>query len=694
MTERIECLLEQLKSKEYRKKRHAAIFRKERPGGSPKERAEYFRDFVSLESPVLFEGDRLGFNRSTNVPVLDLGGNVTADYGRVLTMGFDAIAAEIKASMEGTDDAQKLAFGQSMLDSIETVYRIADAYREYAACGDANDQAQGSDAGKTCQTTSGGHCDAASRQVLARALERVPRQGAQTFHEACVFMKLLAFTLRLSGISHVTLGRFDQYMYPFFLADRERGVTDEELFEMVEEYFISINFDTDLYTGVQQGDNGQSMVLGGFDGEGNSLYNDLSQMCMEASLELKLIDPKINLRVGKNTPDSLYEFATTLTREGLGFPQYCNDDVVVPGLVKLGYAPEDAINYTVAACWEYIVPGRGADIPNLATMDFPHVVRDAMMDHLEECDTFPQLMEKVRESIRKECDRLVDDAIARTRSGAGAWWKTAHPLLSAVMNGCTKTLRDAFDGGVRYGNFGCHGAGIANAADALEAVCKTIYQDQSVTKQDLLFALDHDFEDCAELRNLLCDCPKMGNNEDSVDEIACTLMDTFAKAMNGRSNGVHGIWRAGTGSAMEYLWKGKKCAATADGRKAGEPYSSSFSPSLNARTDGLLSVIQSFTKYDMTNIINGGPLTIEVHDTVLRNEIGIQKTAMLVKDFILAGGHQLQINSVNRERLLDAQKHPENYPNLIVRVWGWSGYFNELDVEYQNHIIARTEYAV
>ena len=127
-------------------------------------------------------------------------------------------------------------------------------------------------------------------------------------------------------------------------------------------------------------------------------------------------------------------------------------------------------------------------------------------------------------------------------------------------------------------------------------------------------------------------------------------------------------------------------------RKAGEPYSSSFSPALDVKTNGVLSVIQSFTKYDMSEIINGGPLTIEIHDTVLKNDEGIKKIAMLVKNYILLGGHQLQINSVNRERLLEAQKHPEDYPNLIVRVWGWSGYFNELDMEYQNHIIRRCEY--
>ena len=159
--------------------------------------------------------------------------------------------------------------------------------------------------------------------------------------------------------------------------------------------------------------------------------------------------------------------------------------------------------------------------------------------------------------------------------------------------------------------------------------------------------------------------------------IANELMSHFGKYLNGKPNGLGGIWRAGTGSAMEYIHSAKKCPATADGRHAGAPYPSSFSPSLEFRPDGLLSVIQSFTKHDMTDIINGGPLTIEIHDTVLRNDIGIKKTAALVKAFIDLGGHQLQINSINRDRLLDAQAHPENYPNLVVRVWGLQLAFKE-----------------
>jgi formate C-acetyltransferase len=171
-------------------------------------------------------------------------------------------------------------------------------------------------------------------------------------------------------------------------------------------------------------------------------------------------------------------------------------------------------------------------------------------------------------------------------------------------------------------------------------------------------------------------------------------MELFCECLEGGRNDRGGIYRAGTGSAMEYLWSAERVGALPDGKRAKQPYASSFSPSLTARIDGPLSAIRSFTKFDMKKIANGGPFTMEIHDTVFRNEEGEKKVAMLVKSFIDLGGHQMQLNAVNRDRLLDAQAHPENYPNLIVRVWGWSGYFNELDTDFQNHIIKRCEFSV
>jgi formate C-acetyltransferase len=184
----------------------------------------------------------------------------------------------------------------------------------------------------------------------------------------------------------------------------------------------------------------------------------------------------------------------------------------------------------------------------------------------------------------------------------------------------------------------------------------------------------------------------MGNNDDTVDRYADLCMDIFASVLKEKTNCYGGRLRPGTGSAMEYIKSAAEVGATADGRHAKTPFPSSFSPAVTAKLGGPLSCIQSFTKHDMTEVINGGPLTLEIHDNTFRNPHGVRKVAALVKAFIDLGGHQLQLNAINREVLLDAQKHPENYPLLIVRVTGFSAKFTSLSKEWQDEVITRNFY--
>ncbi|MBR2948262.1 MAG: pyruvate formate-lyase [Lachnospiraceae bacterium] len=629
-----------------------------------------FQATLENEFPYVLEGDRIGFMRfqkksatwkdeNGNWVFQPTPGNNTPDYPTMLNNGMDVLRDTVAQKLAACREEQREYYEAALL-TLDAALAFADRARESAK--------------------------AAGAMELYDSLCRVPHGKAESLQDACVFMKFMIFTLRLNNNSHLTLGRFDKYMRPFYQMDLAKGKTREELLELIEEFFLSLNFDTDLYAGVQVGDNGQSLVLGGCDVNGNDSFDDFSRLCMEASLELNLIDPKINLRVNKNTSDELLEFATHMTKQGMGFPQYSNDDIVIPGLIGLGYPPEDAADYVVAACWEFIIPGKGMEIPNIAEMNYPKVIERVTARDLTGCDTFEELMDKVREEIRRECDWLM--TCSRIQP------VTPSPYLSVFVQGCIESGKDVSEGGAIYNNFGLHGAGIATAADALAAIREVIYQNKEIDKETLLDALAKDFEGYNELRNRLLSCPKMGNNEDCVDLIACDLMETYSSYLNGKPNKLGGIFRAGTGSAHMYIYCAEEVGATADGRKAKEPYGSSFSPSLHCRLEGPLSCIQSFTKFDLTKIINGGPLTMEIHDTTFRNEDGIKKVAQLVKAFLMLGGHQLQLNSVNRDRLLDAQAHPENYKNLIVRVWGWSGYFTELDKPFQEHIIRRTEYMI
>lgn len=519
------------------------------------------------------------------------------------------------------------------------------------------------------------------RNDLVEVLTQVPRYPARNFREALQFFRILHFGLWLEGNYQNTIGRFDKHIYPYLKADMDSGVhTYDSALELLEDFFLSFNKDGDLYAGIQQGDNGQSMMLGGIDENGNDVFNLLSELCLRASCNNKMIDPKINLRVSKSTPVERYTMATKLTKAGLGFPQYSNDDVVIPALEKMGYSHSDAANYTVAACWEFIIPGVGTDVVNISAMSYPKAVDTALHGGLEKANSYEEFFALVKEEIQKECN-----IICRRINNL---WFLPSPFMRVLMD-C-----DIYNGG-KYNNFGIHGTGISTAADSLAAIKKYVFEEKSIGKADLIRAIDENFENTPELlHKLRFEAPKLGNNDDFVDSIATELLDAFSDALKGKTNCRGGIYRAGTGSAMYYLWHADRIGASADGRRAKEPFGANYSVSLFAKVKGPVSVIASMTKQHFENAMNGGPLTLEFHQSIFADDDGVEKVGLLVKNFIDRGGHQLQLNTVNLDKMLDAQKHPENHRQLIVRVWGWSAYFVELDKEYQDHVIARQAYTV
>ena len=629
---------------------------------------------LQAERPVVFADERIAFTRTVTVlPELytpqeleALRGrywlheqgevcNINVDYTMLMGCGFDAKRAQLlelaqRHGQAGETDAAYYLRAQERL--LAAVQALADAYA--------------AEAEKT------------GNESVSAVLSHVPAKPPRTFHEALQMLRILHYVMWCGHNYHNTLGRFDQYMFPYLKADMDSGLLDREgALELLEEFFLSCNRDSDLYTGMQQGDNGQSLVLGGLNPDGTDSFNLLSELCLRASLELKLIDPKINLRVHKGTPLSAYILGTELTKQGLGFPQYCNDDVVIPGLMDLGYAREDAYNYVVAACWEFIIPGRAMDIPNIEAVSLARAVTEAAAEYLAACPDYASFCVRVREKIAQQADAIE----AKIRP----LFVFPAPYVSLMMEGCVESARDISLGCV-YNNYGLHGTGVATAADSLEVIDRYVYGDRSLSAQRLCACLENDFAGEEELlTKLRYHTPKMGMNEECVDARAVWLLSVFADVLQGRRNERGGIFRAGTGSAMYYVWHPQDLKASPDGRRAGEALGANYSPSLYVRAKGPVSILQSFARPDLRRVINGGPLTLELHDTVFRNAEAVTKVAMLVRSFMMMGGHQLQLNAVNRDTLADAQAHPERYKNLIVRVWGWSGYFVELDKVYQDH---------
>ncbi len=630
-------------------------------GLTPVERmTDRFERLCAAETPVILPDEKICFMRTiSNIPdcftekewedikarhyIHELGymSNLSPDYETIIKSGLL--------------EARKTADEYSRR-SIDAIIALADRYKEEA--------------------------ERIGRDDIVKTLNRVPRYGATNLREALQFFRIVHYALWLEGNYHNTVGRFDKYMYPYFKKDMDDGVyTMDTALELIEDFFLSFNKDSDTYVGVQQGDNGQSMMLGGMDENGNEVFNDLSKLCLQASNNLLLIDPKINLRVNKNTPIEVYELGTQLTKAGLGFPQYSNDDIVIAGLEKLGYEHNDAVNYVCAACWEFIIPAVGADVANIAALSYPKVVDDVIHNEFNKCDTYEQFFDAVKRGIKAECEKITDSV--------KDLWFVPSPFMKVMMN-----LPDIGEGG-KYNNFGVHGTGIATAADSIAAIKKYVYDEKKFTREQLVKAVDEDFANDSDMLALLrYEAPKMGQNDDAADVIGAELLSSFADALEGKKNCRGGIWRAGTGSAMFYLWHAAEIGASPDGRRKGEPFGTNFSCSIFAKIPGPISVISSFSKPDFSRAINGGPLTLEFHGGMFNNEDSIGKVARLVKSYFDMGGHQLQLNAVNAAAMKDAQLHPENHLQLVVRIWGWSAYFVELDKEYQDHVLARQEYTI
>ena len=637
-----------------------------------------FEAMTSAEDPVIFEGEQIVSTRTiTRVPsyfteeewselkanhYLHENGmlsNISPNFSDAIAEGLEQRKKRFTERMLTADDEGKL-FLESAVRSIDALQKLIGRY-------------------EICAWEKG---DA----VMAETLGRIRFNGASNFREALQLLRFIHFGLWESGCYHNTLGRFDQYMWPYYKGDIDSGrLTKDEAYELLLSFFLACNKDSDLYPGMQQGDNGQSLVLGGRDASGKTLFNELSSLCLDASYDLNLIDPKINLRVDRNTPLEVYKQGARLTKRGLGFPQYDNDDVVVPGLERLGYAPEDANDYVVAACWEFIIPGKAMDIVNIGALSFAGLVSRSV-DELGSFENFEDYYAHIDGMIKDECRRIA--------AGYKNLYIAPAPLYSVFMDGTLERARD-ITLGAKYNNFGIHGTGIATAVDSLAAIRRYVFEEKSVTVKELQAALDANYEGYDALwKKLRFEAPKMGNDDDGTDELAARLLASFDEGLSGLRNERGGIFRAGTGTAMYYIFHAVHLKATPDGRKAGEVIPANYSPSMYTRHKGPVSVIKSFSKGDLSRSINGGPLTIELDDTIFRNEENLEKLAMLIRSYVQLGGHQLQLNTLNKETLLDAKVHPEKHRNLIVRVWGWSGYFVELDECYQNHIIERIKFTM
>lgn len=637
----------------------------------PDERIVFTRTLTSVP-PVYAPADLAALTTGRTLHEGGLVNNVCADWGMSLRRGLEGrreVALETRARLEASGDKVGVEFIEAAIETIDAVVDLAARYATEARRLGMTD--------------------------VAERLERVPAGAPTTFHDALQSMRLMHAVVWLSGHHHVGLGRLDQYLWPYLAADLDAGRLDQTAAEeLLAEFFIALNRDSDLYPGIQQGDNGQSLTLGGMTPAGGAALNPLTWMTLRVARDVGLIDPKINLRITGESEPELLELATELTRKGLGFPQYANDDVVIPALAANGYDLVDARDYTVAACWEFIIPGRGMDVGNIGAVSFPAAADAAIREGLAADTPYQGILNETAAQIRKQVHE-------RIRPYEHLLWAPA-PYYSVLMSDALENGVDHGQG-AKYRNLGIHGAAAASAADALIAVERHVFDLGDVEADDLLAALDADYAGYEGLRRRLAAAsPRVGLNESGPDGLLRRLYDWLADACTAEAERIGLVVRPGTGTAMYYLWlaRGRTdgplaepvVGATADGRHRGDPFGANLAPTPGTALRGPISVLQSYSKIDYSRVCNGGPMTLELSDSVFRGEGSIEKVAGLVRAFAQLGGQQLQLNALNAERLLDAKAHPDDHRDLIVRVWGWSGYFCELSADYQDHVIARHLY--
>jgi hypothetical protein len=504
--------------------------------------ARLTRRMCEAERPVIWDDERIVFTRTiSSIPAIfsdqelvtltrdftlhELGpiSNICADWGKVLADGLLTRREIAQATLQRmSTDPQAVEFLECAIETIDAVLGLAGRYAQAA--------------------------QATGRDDLAEILTQAPARPPRSFHEALQSLRLLHAVVWMSGHYHVGLGRFDQYMLPYLQADLEAGRLDlEAAEELLADFFISLNKDSDLYPGVQQGDNGQTLTLGGITMAGEDATNELTRMALRVARDLSMIDPKINLRISAQTDIELLELASELTRKGLGFPQYSNDDVVIPALIAHGYELQDARNYTVAACWEFIIPGKGMEVVNIGAVSLPFAVDQAVRMGLETGESFEAIQKRIRANIQGQVNHLVESY--------RKLYLPPAPYYSVLMEGPLESGRDLSQG-LKYNNFGVHGAASANAADALAAVRQFVFDERSIPADELLSALETDFAGYEELRDrLVHQGPKVGNRDALADEMLAFLFEALADACETvADNGRDGIVRPGTGSAMYYVW--------------------------------------------------------------------------------------------------------------------------------------------
>jgi len=547
---------------------------------------------------------------------------------------------------------------------------------------------------------------------MARVCHRVPAHAPQTFHEALQYYWFvhLGVITELNPWDSFNPGRLDQHLYPFYKRDLEKGVlTREKAVELLQCFWIKFNnhpsppkigvtaLESNTYTDFTL------INLGGVKADGSDAVNDLTWILLDVVEEMRLLQPSSMVQVSKKNPESLIRRALKIIKTGFGQPSLFNTEAIIQELVNMGKSLEDARCGGASGCVETGAFGREAYFLT-GYFNLTKVLEITLNDGYdpvnlkqigrktgkpEDFKTFHDLLNAYTEQLRHFVDIKIKGNNLIEKLYAAY---LPVPFLSLFIEDCILKGRDYTDGGPRYNTSYIQGVGLGSITDSLTAIRHHVFDRKRLTLKELTTALAMDFKGHEALQHeLVYNTPKYGNDDDEADEQARFVFDAFHRAVNGRPTARGGTFRINMLPTTSHVYFGSMTGATPDGRKAGEPLSEGISPVQGADRNGPTAVLKSAAKID--HLKTGGTLLNQKFSPdFFRNDEAIAKLSALIRSYFRMDGHHIQFNVVTAETLRDAQKHPEKHRDLIVRVAGYSDYFNDLGVELQNEIIRRTEH--
>ena len=674
-------------------------------------------------------------------------GHVTVKYWEVLETGFEGIMEKAQKELDGCsvgdgNYARKSHFLKAVILSCKAVIDYAGRYAKLA------------------QEMAAQTSDPVRKQelfVIAENCSRVPAKGAQNFYEACQSFWFVQQLLQMESSGHsISPGRFDQYMYPYYKKDMEAGtITREFAQELMDCIWVKLNDlnkcrDAASAEGFAGYSLFQNLIAGGQNKEGEDVTNDLSIMCIQASMHVHLPAPSLSVRVWNGSPHEFLIKAAELTRTGIGLPAYYNDEVIIPALQNRGLSLEDAREYNIIGCVEPQKAGKTEGWHDAAFFNMCRPLELVFSNGMDKGEmvgiptgdvtqmkTFDEFFDAYKKQMEYCISLLVnaDNAIDVAHAD-----RCPLPFLSCIIDDCLKEGKSVQEGGAVYNFTGPQGFGIANMADGLFAIRKLVYEDKKVSMKELKEALAWNYDkgldaqsagdmtemimkamqkagrnvDAStaegllktfmgmkpgeqktqrfkEIHDMIDEVPKFGNDIPEVDYFAREVAYTYSKPLQKYNNPRGGKFQAGLYPVSANVPLGGQTGATPDGRYAHTPVADGVSPSAGKDVKGPTAAATSVSRLDHFIVSNGTLFNQKFHPSALSGREGLEKFVALIRGYFDQKGMHMQFNVVDRQTLLDAQEHPEKYKHLVVRVAGYSALFTTLSRSLQDDIIRRTE---